>query len=89
MDADKKSRGWTVAELARYVRIGRERLRGMIRRGELGAINTAPARCGRPRYIVFPHHLAEWERLRQAATAPAPARRRRQAAGQVDYYPDA
>src|SRR5262249_46399342 len=55
--------------------------------GELGAIDTARHRCGRPRYVILPHHLAAWERGRQAAPPPRPARRRERAPA-VDYYPD-
>jgi hypothetical protein len=87
MPVDPLPRGYTPRELARILRIGRDRLVGMIRRGELGAIDTAPARCGRPRYVILPHHLAAWERSRAAAEMPAPARRRRRTAV-VDFYPD-
>lgn len=80
-------RGWTVPELARFLRIGPDKLRSLIASGELGAINTASTRCGRPRFIVLPHHLAEWERTRRAATPPKPARRRRKATT-CDYYPE-
>ena len=82
-------RGWTVRELARYLRIGPDRVRAMIRRGELGAVSTAPTRSGRPRFIVLPHHLLEWERRHQAATTHTPAtRRRRRRTQPIDYYPD-
>jgi excisionase family DNA binding protein len=79
-------RGLTVREAARYLRLGRDTVRGLIRRGELGAVDTAP-RGGRPRLIILPHHLAEWERSRRA-TAPAPPSRRRKRAAVKDYYPD-
>jgi hypothetical protein len=84
---DTLQRGYTPRELARVLRIGRDRLIGMIRRGELGAIDIAPGRCGRPRYVILPHHLSAWEQRRAAADAPPPARRRRRATVH-DYYPD-
>jgi hypothetical protein len=59
----------------------------MIARGELGAVNTAAARCGRPRYVVLPHHLTEFERQRSAAPPPKPPRRRKKPYT-IDYYPD-
>jgi excisionase family DNA binding protein len=79
-------RGLTVREVARYLRLGRDRVRAMIAAGELGAVDTAP-RGRRPRLLVLPHHLAEWERSRSAAVPPPPPKRRRRL-GVKDYYPD-
>jgi len=80
-------RGLTPREVGSLLRISPDRIRSMIQRGELGAIDTSTARCRKPRYVVLPHHLAEWERTRSAAR-PAPAPRRRRQAETVDYYPD-
>jgi hypothetical protein len=79
-------RGMTIPEFATLYRLGRDRVRAMVRRGELKAIDVAP-RCGKPRWIIMPHHLAEWERSRQAGPPPKAPRRRRRA-GRVDYFPD-
>jgi excisionase family DNA binding protein len=79
-------RGLTTRELARYLRISPDRVRAMIASGELGAIDTSAARCGRPRYVVLPEHLAAWVRQRTASPPPKPARRRRQTL-MKDYYP--
>ena len=54
-------RGMTPREFARYARLSPDRVRAMIASGELGAVNTAPARCGRPRYVILPHHIREDE----------------------------
>jgi transposase len=81
-------RGHTPRELAKLLRVSADRVRGWIARGELGALNTAAALCGRPRYVVLPHHLAEFEQRRRAANVPTPPRRRRRQPGHVDYYPD-
>jgi hypothetical protein len=80
-------RGLTPREAGRLLRISPDRVRAMIRRGELGAIDTAPHRCGRARFIILPSHLAEWERSRRAGPPPPTPRRRRRAAAPVDYYP--
>jgi hypothetical protein len=48
---------------------------------------VAGARCRAPRYIVLPHHLAEFERARQATIKVKPSRRKKQS-GLVDYFPD-
>jgi hypothetical protein len=79
--------GYTPRELARLLRVSPDRVRGWIARGELQAINTATTRCGRPRYVVLPHHLAAFERGHTAAPPTQPSRRRRRAQA-IDYYPD-
>src|SRR5262245_16350583 len=79
-------RGLTPPELARLLRVSPDRVRAWIARGELGAINTADNRSGRPRYVVLPHHLAEGEQRRRVVVAAPTPRRRRRAAETVDYY---
>lgn len=81
-------RGMTPAELARYLRVSPDFVRDEIRAGRLKAINTSRVRCGRPRYIILPHHLAEWERSREATPTEKPAPRRKQLTTKIDYYPD-
>jgi excisionase family DNA binding protein len=86
-DEAKRVSGYTPNELARLLRVSADRVRRWITNGELTALNTAPSRCGRPRYVILPHHLAEFERRRAAAALkPAPWRRRRTT--EVDYFPD-
>ncbi len=79
--------GLTTADVAKRYRVGQDRVRAWIAAGELRALNTASAQCGRPRYVVTPEALAEFERRRAAGPPPKAPRRRRQAAA-VDYYPD-
>jgi excisionase family DNA binding protein len=85
-EADTAVRGLTPSELARVLRVSPDRIRAWIKAGELGAIDVARHRCGRPRYVVLPHHLAEFERRRRAATAPRPPRQRKRTL-EIDYYP--
>jgi excisionase family DNA binding protein len=82
------SRGYTPREVAKMLRVSPDRVRAMIQRGELGALNLAQRRSGRPRYVVMPCHLEAFCRSRQAVPEVAPAPRRRRAAGRIDYYPD-
>jgi hypothetical protein len=58
----------------------------MIRSGELAAINTAPAKCGKPRYVILPHGLAAFMKTHAAAGSKPSPRRRRQT-GVIDYFP--
>jgi excisionase family DNA binding protein len=76
-----------VRETARYLRVGRDRVRDLIRRGDLGAIDTATGRNRKPRWVILPHHLAEFARRHAVAEAPRPTPRRRRPALK-DYYPD-
>ena len=86
--ADTAARGLTVRDVARRYRVGEDKVRGWIRRGELRAINTAAVLCGKPRWVVMPEALAEFERRRTGGAPPKPARRRRRRTEIVDYYPD-
>ena len=78
--------GLTVREVAKRYRVSPDKIRGWIKRGELAAINTATVLCRRPRFVILPEHLAEFEKKLAAAPPPKP-RRRKKPAGLVDYFP--
>ncbi len=79
--------GRTVRDLARRWRVGVDKVRGWIRRGELAAINTATALCGKPRWVITPDAVAEFEKRR--ASGPAPKQKRsRKRTDMVDFFPD-
>jgi excisionase family DNA binding protein len=80
-------RGYTPNELAKVLRVSSDKIRGWIKNGQLGAIDTATVRCRKPRYIVLPCHLAEFARRRSAGPPPKPPRRRRRLE-LIDFYPD-
>lgn len=79
-------RGVQPREVARLFRVSAGKVRGWIARGELAAVNTAAA-CAKPRWVVLPQHLAEFERRRAAGPAPKPPRRKKRTCA-LDYYPD-
>ena len=79
--------GLTVADFARRYRVGVDKVRAWIAKGELKAINTAALSCGKPRWVVTPEAVAEFEAKRAGGPAPKPQRRRRQS-HLVDYYAD-
>jgi hypothetical protein len=87
MGADTTQRGYTPRELARVLRISPDRVRALIQSGQLGAIDTARTRSGRPRYVILPCHLDAYVQRHQVSAPPAPVPRwrRRQVR---DYYPD-
>jgi hypothetical protein len=79
--------GLTVRDVARRYRIGPDKVRALITSGQLKAINTASVLCGRPRYVILPEHLADFERQRSAGPAPKPVRRKKRTPA-IDFYPD-
>jgi hypothetical protein len=68
--------------------VGEDKVRGWVRRGELAAINTATALCGRPRWVITPDALAAFEKRRASGPPPKRPRRQRRWAQQIDYFPD-
>jgi transposase len=76
-----------VREIARRYRVGEDKVRAWINRGELVAVNTASTLCGRPRWVIPPEALTAFEKRRCGGTTPKPERRRRRAE-QIDFYPD-
>jgi excisionase family DNA binding protein len=83
---DTLTSGLTVADLAKRLRVSQDKIRAWITRGELVAVNTAAALCGRPRWVIAPEALAEFERRRAGAPTPKTPRRRKRT-NDVDYYP--
>jgi hypothetical protein len=79
--------GLTVRDVARRLRVGEDKVRLFIKRGELAAVNTAASLCGRPRWVISPDALKAFERRRAAGPPPKTPRRRKQNA-MVDFYPD-
>jgi excisionase family DNA binding protein len=82
-----RSCGLTVEDAARRYRVSPDKIRAWIKSGELRAIDTSAARCGKPRFVIPPEALEEFERKRSAAATPKQKRRQRQTA-LVDYWPD-
>jgi hypothetical protein len=71
----------TPAEVGQHLGRSVNTVLGWIHSGELRAVNLADRQRSRPRYIVEPDALAEFQRLRQ--TLPAVQRRRRRRAIRV------
>jgi len=84
---DRHVPGLTVRDVARRYRVGEDKVRAWIARGELKAINTAAVLCGRPRWVVPADSLAAFERRRAGGPPPKPPPRRRRST-LVDFYPD-
>jgi hypothetical protein len=82
------ARGLTVADLAARYRVSEDKIRRWIRNGDIRAVNSATALCGKPRFVVLPEALADFEKSRAAAEPPKPPRRCQKRIDFVEYYPD-
>ena len=82
------SRGYTVRDLARRFRVSPARIRTLIGRGDLVAVNTADALSAKPRWVILPEALEQFERSRQTSAPPPKAKRKSRQNGQIDFYPD-
>jgi hypothetical protein len=79
--------GYTVNDLCRRWRIGGDKVRALIRRGELIAVNLASNLAAKPQWRITPESVEQFERRRTSAPPPRPPRRRKQTT-MVDFYPD-
>lgn len=79
--------GLTVLEVARRYRVGEDKVRAWIARGELTAVNTATVLCGRPRWVIPAEALAAFERRRSSAPPPKRPRKRSRPPGSIDFFP--
>jgi hypothetical protein len=86
-DVRDPTAGLTVADCARRYRVGEDKVRGWIDKGDLRAVNTATDMCGKPRWVITPDALMEFEKRRAGGPPPKPQRRRRQPAV-IDFFPD-
>lgn len=87
--AADRSRGYTTADVAARLRVSTDKVRCWIERGLLTALNTSDVRCAKPRYVVTPEALAEFEQTRMVAKPTKAPPRRRRPPHVKDYYPDA
>jgi hypothetical protein len=79
--------GFTVSELCRRWRIGPDKIRGFLRRGELVGVNVATNLHGRPLWRITLEAVERFEQRRSSAPPPKPERRRKRSYA-VDYFPD-
>jgi excisionase family DNA binding protein len=85
MPSDTVIAGLTVRDVARRLRVGADKVRGWIARGELLAVNTATR--GKPRYVILPEELAAYERTLAVGSRP-PVKRRKKRETVTDFYAD-
>lgn len=81
------SRMWTPPQVARRLAIKAERVRAMIRSGELRAVDLASHGCRRPRFRVAEADLQLFlEKRAVKPPSPRPKRRRRDRDDTIQYF---
>jgi len=80
---------YTVAELARALRVEQEKVLIWIHRGELGALNVAQSATGRPRWRIPREAWGAFAAKRSNGVPkppPAPLRRRRRQDDVIQFF---
>jgi hypothetical protein len=72
--------------LCRRWKVGADKIRGFVRRGELVAVNVAANLSGRPQWRITAGSVERFEVRRSSVPAPKPQRRRRRPQV-IDFYP--
>lgn len=75
-DAEERQR-LTVSQVAKLLQISPDKVRELIRTGELDAFNVANVGSKRPRIRVHPRDLIAWENRRKVEPRPKARPRRR------------
>jgi excisionase family DNA binding protein len=83
---DLSRQTWTPPEVARRLRVNRDKVLSWIKAGELRAVNVGAKRSGRPRYRIDAADLAAFEASRAIAPDHKVSRKRRAARSDVIEY---
>lgn len=79
--------GYSVADLCCRWKVGADKVRAFLRRGELVGVNVADDLAGKPQWRVTPESVEAFERRRTSAPPPKAVRRRRKPdPAEVQYY---
>lgn len=65
----------TTREVGRRLKVGRAKVLGWIRRGELRAVNVAATTTGRPQFVVAVADLERFEAKRTVLSPDVPVRK--------------
>jgi hypothetical protein len=85
--AETSPPGYSVADLCQRWKVGADKIRAFLRRGELIGVNIATNLAARPQWRITAESVERFERRRSSAPPPTPpTRRRRQQI--IDYFPD-
>jgi hypothetical protein len=78
----------TPPELARRYHVKADKVLAWIRAGELRALNIATTTGGRPRWLILPESIADFEARRSSTPPPRPVRipRRRKPVDVLEFF---
>jgi hypothetical protein len=79
--------GFTIADLCVRWKVGPDKIRAFLRRGELVGVNLSANLSARPQWRITEQSVALFERRRSSAPCPKPPSRRRRAPAEIDFYP--
>jgi hypothetical protein len=85
---DTSQEGYTVADLCRRWKIGPDKTRLFLRRGELNGVNVAANMSARLQWRITRESVELFERRRSSGPPPKPPRQRRRQSQTIDFYPD-
>ncbi len=85
--ADPRPLGYSVTDLCRRWRVGPDKIRRFLLRGELVGVNLATNLSARPQWRITRESVEQFERRRSSAPLPKPPRQRRRMET-IDFYPD-
>jgi excisionase family DNA binding protein len=77
---------FTPPEVAARYGVGRDKVLGWIKSGELRAINAAAKPGGRPRYLIDQEDLVLFEQRRAVGIPPAPTRPMRRGMSVIEFF---
>jgi hypothetical protein len=85
--SDSDLRGYSVTDLCLRWKVGPDKVRAFLRRGELVGVNLATNLSARPQWRITPESVVLFER-RRSSTPPAKPARRHRRRQEIDFYPD-
>jgi hypothetical protein len=86
--ADTDPQGFSVADLCCRWRVGADKIRAFLHRGELVGVNVATNFSARPQWRITRKSVELFELRRSSAPPPKPPKRRRRQTNETDFYPD-
>lgn len=72
--------GFSVADLCRRWKVGADKIRGFLRRGELVGINLATNLSGKPQFRITAESVYQFEQRRSTAPPPKQPKRKKRTA---------
>ncbi len=85
--SDADLRGYSVTDLCIRWKVGADKIRAFLRRGELVGVNLATNLSARRQWRITSESVERFERRRTSTPPPKPARRHRRRQ-EIDFYPD-